>query len=183
MKRSFIALLMVLGGISAQAAITPMNLAEKASYRLTALVTRGTVPAYMSTDLAEVQFQSITLADGKPGTAVILLSHSNVSAEPNSVTVNFSADGKIVDSPSHIVGQGNPAPIFVKPDGAKLLDLASEAVVDHLNEDANLPVVARDAQFIEVSKDGGALFSIHLKDGRIYKVLLGLDGRMISRGF
>ncbi len=183
LKKALLASIVITSGSAAKAAVTPMNLVEKSSYRLTSLVQKGTVPTYMSTDLAEVQINSVTLVDGRPGTAIVLLTHSNNPAEPNSVTVNFSADGKLVDSTTHIVGQGNPAPIFVRPDGAKLLDLAAEAVVDHLSEDAALPVVARDAQLIDVSKESGALFAIHLKDGRVYKIHLGLDGKFISRGF
>ncbi len=175
--------LLALTGISSLAALTPLNLAEKSSYRLTAMVQKKDIPAYMSTDLSQVQInQNVILPNGETGTSIVLLSPSNKTDEPNSVTVYFSAAGKIIDATSHIVASAG-SPIFIEADGAKLLDLAAEAVVDHFTEDPGLMEVANGAQSIDVEKKEGALFSIHMKDGRTYKVLLSLQGELISKGF
>jgi hypothetical protein len=178
MKNIYFTLFASMLSVTSNAANTAMHLVETSSYSLTALVQKGTVPAYISTDLSAVQIN-----DGPTAKSVVLMSPSNNPADPNSVTIQFSAAGKVIGTQNHIVGQPATAPIFTAVDGAKLLDLAAEAVVDHLTEDANLPTVAATATSILISKQNAAQFAIQLKDGRVYKIVLDLAGNLISKGF
>lgn len=174
----FFSFLFILAAAVQVHARTPMDLVEKASHRLMSMVKNGEVPAYTSTDLSRVDIQ----VGNNSEVTISLSSPSQNADEPNRVTLVYSSDGKVLRTEKSIVSQAINSPIFPAASGALILDHAAEAVVDHLNEPTSVDV-ANNTLFIELFNQDGATALMHLKDGRVYRVLLDLDGDVISRGF
>jgi hypothetical protein len=183
MSKIFAALALALLAHPAHAAMTPMKIAEKSSYRLTAMVKKGEVAKSLSTHLARVEIET------RPDGYQVTLSSPSASPEAsNTVTVHFDLQGQVLGQNVNFVSETTAAPAFTQPDGAKLLDLAAEEVVDHLSEEPALPQVAEQTQFILVSRvstaeGDAAQFDAHLRDGQVYRILLALNGDLLSKGF
>jgi hypothetical protein len=188
MKQWFAAALVAMMALPAVAAVTPMNIAEKSSYRLAAMIKRGSVPKAMATDLAAVRIDDTQLPSGAKGYQVVMMSPSNDPQAPNTVTILFGLDGKAVSEQINYIASSGQGPVFSQADGATLLDLGSEAIVDHLSEDAALPQVASLANEIVLTKamtqqGDVAVFDIHMKDGHVYRIVMDLDGNVLQKGF
>jgi hypothetical protein len=185
MKKTIV-LLATLIATSAFGAPTSLNLVEKASHRLMTLVKNGKAPASTSTDLKGVNIEQGNFGGSPNGFRVTLHSQSAAQGKFNTVELFFDASGKAAGERVDVSNGTLDAPIFTQADGAKLLDLASEEVVDHLAEDTALKDVANQTHLILVTKSVQApdvFFHMHMDDGRIYEVVLDLDGNLIHKSF
>lgn len=158
------------------AALLPMNFAEKSSYQLTALVKKGTVDKSFLIDLNKV-----TLQTSQQGAVVLLSSPSLNAQDPNTITINFDASGKVADATTHFTAADPQKAVFNKANADVILDLGSEAVVDHQKDSPDIAFSAAHAKEISFSQDGKINMNIKLDDGRTYTVIMDLDGNVLSR--
>jgi hypothetical protein len=189
MKQMLTTTLSVLLTLPALASGTaPMNIAERSAYRLESLISKGSVPKEMASDLSSVQISTTQIKSGVIGYQAVLSSPSNDSAHPNTVTLLFGLDGKPVSESVNFTQASSSGPMFTQATGATLLDLGAEAIVDHLAEDPSLVQVATLANLITLSRQSTAQgdsvqFNIHLNDGRIFQILMDLNGNLLGKSF
>lgn len=104
-----------------------------------------------------------------------------VANDPNTITLNFNTAGKIADVKTHFTAVDPQKRVFSKANADVILDLGSEAIVDHQRESADLAFTAAHAQEINFTQDGKINMNIKLDEGRIYLVVMDLDGNVISQ--
>jgi hypothetical protein len=185
MKKVIVLIAMLSANVSF-AATTPMNVVEMASHRLATLIKNNKAPKEAGANITAVQVEAGQFGAIANGYRTTLYSESASAGKPNTIEIFLDANAKVITD-KVTVTNGLPAtPIFTVTDGGKLLDLASEEIVDHLTDDPTLVEVAQLAQSILVTKiatPGQALFQIKLKDGRIYEVVLDLKGQLVRKNF
>lgn len=167
--------------ITAQAATPPlaMNFAEKASHKLVTLAGRNAIDQSFLTDVTRA-----TIAADANGAVIELMSPAVNPNEFNKVTLNFDATGNFLNFTTDFKGVNAASPIFKQANAATLIDLGAEAVVDHLADSADLPVVNENARTLALDTEGtGVHLRIGLNDGRTYSIMMDMTGVVISQGF
>lgn len=164
---------------SATAMISPVKAVEKASYSLDKLVQKKQINPVFLTDIMTV---SISAENNQY--ILTMLAPSNDVNNTNNLILTLDGAGKLLSFTTRFVGVSPSSPIFKNIGMGEILDLGAEAIVDHLSESADLPVVAKTTQFIQITPETkGPLLQFNLEDKRIYKVQMQNDGKIVSKGF
>jgi hypothetical protein len=159
--------------------LVAMNYVEKSAYALQRLVNQNHVDPSFLTDVNAERIAVTNL-----GAQIELQSPSADPNMVNTITLNFDAKGTLTSFTTNFVSKDPQGPLFSPVNAATILDLGAEAVVDHLAESADLPVVARDAQGLSIAKEGsGFHIRILLNDGRTYNILMDDQANVVSKGF
>ena len=156
-----------------------MNYVEKSSYALQRLVNQHQVDASYLTDV-----DSAKVSVSSSGATVVLSSPSAMAGQKNSLTLVFDTRGTMTANTNDFKSAQTSGPLFSPANSATILDLGAEAVVDHLAQSADLPVVSKTAQTVELAREGtGVHLRSGLADGRIYHIMMDTRARVISKGF
>ncbi len=180
---TFLSAALLVGSFS-KADLMPLNAVEKASHKLVSLVKNVQVPKEMSADLTEILIKKTDKLE------IYLMAPSKEAGKLNSVLLKYDVvSGKLTDQKIAFVQASGKDSIYPNGDGATLLDLAVEAIVDHLTEEPALNDVNNLAETIKVSvskstdgKDAIA-YEIGLTDKRVYRIEMGKDSKVIRKGF
>lgn len=183
MKRFFVSTATVLTMLAANSAFagkaTPMNVVEKSSYQLSGLVSKGKIDASFLTDVTH-----LSITSDNTGFKVTMFSPSADTNTANTLTIVFDQNGKAVSYNANFASVYPAGPVFSHADAATILDLAAEAIVDHLSESPDNITVAEQAQTLELQPEGsGVLVLITLSSGHVYSIHMDQDAKVISQGF
>lgn len=159
--------------------VTAMHYVEKSSYSLQRLVNQHQIDASFLTDVNVVKVDA-----SSTGAVVELQSPAATSPELNTLSLTFDAHGTLVSFATDFKSPGIGGPLFTPTNSATIIDLGAEAVVDHLTESPDLPIVAQSASSLTFSKeDGGLHLRILLQDRRTYHIMMDDKANVLSKGF
>lgn len=169
---------LAVASISQAALPSPLKYIEKSSYKLSALVKQGAADKSFLMDTSKVTVQVTA-----QGATVVLSAPSLSEQAPNTLTMNFDTSAKMVDSKTQFTAANPNKVIFTKANADEILDVGPEYIIDHLKDSPDHPVVANNTKEINFSSaDGKILMDIVLTDARVYRVIMDMDGRLISKG-
>ena len=182
---TLIAALTTVMSLNVFAASEPLHLMEKASHRLMNMIKKNEAPAYISTDMNRATARVVQMPDGQTATQITMYASSTNPQDPNWVSVYYDSEAKVLATDKHIVSAAENSPIFTQTEGARLLDLGTEIVLDNMGPaHPELQLIAETTESVDmVKKEQSVLFLIHLTDRRTYQVVTDLDGNLISQGF
>lgn len=159
--------------------MAPMNFVEKSSYALQKLVNQHRIDASFLTDVSAEKINA-----SASGAVIELDSPSANPQVMNTLTLTFDASGTLTSYNADFKSVSAASPIFHPTNAGTILDLGAEAVVDHLNESPDLPVVAATAQALTIDNEGtGFHIRILLQDGRTYNILMDDQANVVGKGF
>ncbi len=160
------------------AASTPMNAVEETAHIIDKYAKAGKIDASFLTNVTTISVQSTGT-----GLQTIAYAPSANPSQANTVTISFDANGRVKAVGQNFVS-AYPRPIFIAADAATLLDLGAEAIVDHLADNADLPVVAQSAAMVQLTAGANSIvMKIQLSSGKIYNVNMDQNGNVLSKGF
>ena len=162
------------------AATTPMNAVEETSHIIDKYSSKaGKIDASYLTNVT-----TIAISTTSTGLQAIAYAPSANANQANTLTINFDLKGRVTAVNTNFISAYPNGPIFIAADSATLFDLGAEAVVDHLNDDANLPVVAQTAALVQLTSGTNSIvMKIQLTSGKIYNISLDQNGNVLSKGF
>ena len=161
------------------AATTPMNAVEETSHIIDKYSKAGKIDASYLTNVT-----TIAISTTSTGLQAIAYAPSANANQANTLTINFDLKGRVTAVNTNFISAYPNGPIFIAADSATLFDLGAEAVVDHLNDDANLPVVAQTAALVQLTSGTNSIvMKIQLTSGKIYNISLDQNGNVLSKGF
>lgn len=179
MKRLLIFCAALLSSQAFAKVMTPMNFVEKSSYALQKLVNQHHIDPSFLTDVSAGKINA-----SAAGAVIELDSPSATPQVMNTLTLTFDANGSLVSYNANFKSVSPMSPIFHPTNAGTILDLGAEAVVDHLKESSDLPVVAETAEALTIDKEGaGFHIRIYLKDGRTYNIIMDDQANVLSKGF
>lgn len=159
--------------------LTAMNFVEKSSYSLQRLVARKQADPSFMTDVSE-----LTVNVTANGAVIEMKSPSAQVNEFNTLTMQFDPAGALTNFAVDFKSMDHSGPLFTPTNAATIIDLSAEAVVDHLSESPDLPIVAQTARQVILAKESSGIHvRIVLSDSRIYNIFMDAQGKVISKGF
>lgn len=161
------------------AATTPMNAVEEVSHIIDKYSKAGKIDASYLTNVT-----TITVASTPTGLQAVAYAPSADANQANTLTIAFDLKGRIASVNQNFISAYPKGAIFVAADSATLFDLGAEAIVDHLNDNSDLPVVAQTASMVQLT--GGInsiVMKIQLTSGKVYNINLDQNGNVLSKGF
>ncbi|MGZ3787877.1 MAG: hypothetical protein ACXVLQ_05105 [Bacteriovorax sp.] len=161
------------------AATTPMNAVEETSHIIDKYAKAGKIDASFLTNVTTVTVQAIST-----GLQTVAYAPSANSSQANTVTISFDLQGRVKTVAQNFISAYPQGPIFIAADSATLFDLGSEAVVDHLADNADLPVVAKNASTVQLTAGANSVvMKIQLTSGKVYNITMDQNGKVLSQGF
>lgn len=180
MKILFTILLTTALTISADAAgkLKPMNVVEKSSYLLNSLVSKKQIDASYLNNIT-----ALTIVTTDTGYSVEMSAPTDATDVFNTLSMSFDKKGAPTGQSTKFVSAPSK-PVFTTVDSSKIIDLAAEAVVDHLSESADLVTVADNVKVIHYSVSGAEiLVSVTLTDARVFNIQMDLNAVVLSKIF
>lgn len=166
-------------GLNAYSQVTNMHVVESTTHAIASLAKKNSIDKSFVSD-------SMTVVIEKTATGYVtqVLAPSADAKQFNTISMTFDLTGKLTGSKSNFVSVNAASPIFTKLTAAKLLDLGAEAIVDHLADNAEIPVVSENAKSMQMTKlPVGQKVEITLNDGRVYTINMDAAGVVVSKGF
>jgi hypothetical protein len=162
------------------AGTAPMNAVEETAHIVDKYAKAGKIDASFLNNVTTVTVQATAT-----GLQTVAYAPSADAAKANTVVVSFDVKGRVTAVNQNFVSAYPKGPIFVAADAATLIDLGSEAVVDHLADNATLPIVAQTATMVQLSSSGAnsVVLKIQLSSGKIYNINMDQNGNVLSQGF
>jgi hypothetical protein len=162
------------------AATTPMNAVEETAHIVDKYAKTGKIDASFLNNITTVTVQATAT-----GLQTIAYAPSANSAQANTVVVSFDLQGRVKAVNQNFISAYPQGPIFIAADAATLFDLGSEAVVDHLAENPNLPLVAQNAALVQLTSGGAnsVVMKIQLTSGKVYNITMDQNGKVLAQGF
>lgn len=178
--KTLITLVTILAATTVSAkTMTAMNYVEKSAYAIQRLTQQNKINALFLTDTSQE-----SVAVRADGATLELRAIAGTGQLDNVLIFEFDSSGNLSSYKEVVDSRNSASPIFSNLNAATILDLGAEAVVDHLGESADLPVVASAARGVTINKDGGGYkFAISIADGRTYTIQMDEQGNIVGQGF
>jgi hypothetical protein len=162
------------------AATTPMNAVEETAHLVDKYAKSGKIdPSFLN------NVTTVTVQATATGLQTVAYAPSADATRANTIVITFDANGRLASVNQNFVSAYPQGAIFSAADAATLLDLGSEAIVDHLADDASLVTVAQTATMVQLTSGGAntVVLKIQLASGKVYNVNMDQNGNVISKGF
>lgn len=161
------------------APLSPMGMIERASHQVINLAKKNSIDRSYLSDV-----NTAAVKKTAQGWEVTLTSPSADAAVVNTLVVQFDAKGKAAGFSTKFTSVSAESPLYRQANAGELMDLGSEAIVDHLNESADIVRVSDTTERIELKTEtDGVLLLAYLTTGEVYKIKMDFMANVISKGF
>ena len=157
---------------------TPMNAVEETAHIIDKYAKAGKIDASFLTNVT-----TITILGTAAGLQTTAYAPSANPNQANTLTITFDLQGRVKTVNQNFIS-AYPTPVFTAADAATLLDFGAEAIVDHLNDNADIPTVAKLATMVQLTAGTNSIImKIQLSSGPVYNISLDQNGNVLGQGF